>query len=462
MTMERSPAGPRIYVPVNMPDQGTQPTYAVLEFVGFSSPAPSSNAHLLHSSTSPTSVPPAMLYLPSTVPSTSRASPSSSFLPLPPNSPQPLPPPQAAVIPTVTTPQLHPIPRFLSENSTLLLPCSSSHNPQTRHQLVTARYELMNVASPPSSPSCNPAPSCASSSASRESFNEKTLHASIPPPFDNGSSMETAGAICIAASKPVVALSNSPADACPKKEDGLIQTQVSVSQSDRETVVHTHSSNFRDVVRQLTGASSNDRDLLPVTLPTRLANRMHNASIVQNPGGGAEAAPAAVGGTPMAVTGGLNGGTTREQLGLRRAPMKLHERRKSSMKNLEKVTTEFSFHGGGGVLGVAPESSPIANRSPVTPLASDFERFCSASTPTSQGSSGISSPICVMTSGALDADEVSRTAEQGNQTETSGRFFLQQRPSPTTRLPLSPLEKGPKPILLSLFPESPACSPRER
>lgn len=234
-----------------------------------------------------------------------------------------------------------------------------------------------------------------------------------------------------------------------------MQTQISVSQTDRETIVHTHSSNFRDVVRQLTGASSDDQDLLPVTLPARLANRVNNSNIVQNANVCAEVVAsggAGVGGVSANVNVSA-GSANKEQLGLRKAPLKLHERRKSSMKNLEKITA-YNFHG-------AAEVSPIMNPSPVTPLASDFERFCNASTPTSQGSSGLSSPIGLISKGKSAMEAVGRAGEL-NQQQESGCFFSLQRPPPSARPPPSPLEKPAPPTLLSLFPESPACSPRDR
>lgn len=211
-----------------------------------------------------------------------------------------------------------------------------------------------------------------------------------------------------------------------------MQTKISVSQTDRETIVHTHSSNFRDVVRQLTGASSDDQDLLPVTLPARLANRVNNTINSTNAAANAEVSSA-----NKAVS----------ELGLRKAPLKLHERRKSSMKNLEKLST--AFH------------APL-NPSPVTPLASDFERFCNASTPTSQGNSALNSPIALISKAKPNIEGgniiVDRRGDQQAMAVTQETSFYLQRP-PAARPPT--VEKT-SPTLLSLFPESPVCSPRDR
>ncbi|MCO5576130.1 hypothetical protein L7F22_029938 [Adiantum nelumboides] len=483
--MERS-TGPRIYVPISMPDHASQPTYAVLEFVGFSTPAPPSHPHLVHSPTSISSTAPTMLCLPpapSSSPSTTTASPPSSFFPL--HGIPPLPPHHTLI----SAPPLLPISNYPDANTLYLpspphlLPPPSHYHYQHQHHYVhgrpypSARLEVVNLDSPPSSPS-SLAPSSASS-ASRESSKEKHSHSSAPPITTHAaSSMGN-----VSAGKPMLCYNSSPSDASstlangssprpivnfsssgegglslpkPKfrssSEGDIMQTQISVSQTDRETIVHTHLSNFRDVVRQLTGASSDDQDLLPVTLPARLANRVNNANMMHNANGlgemSASGAGASGSGASIAPTG--NGGACKEQLGLRRAPLKLHERRKSTMKNLEKITNAYSFHG-------AKEVSPIMNPSPVTPLASDFERFCNASTPTSQGSSGVSSPIGVLAKGKSTLEAAGRAGSEHNQQQESGCFFSLQRP----RLPASPLEKPALPTLLSLFPESPACSPRD-
>lgn len=235
-------------------------------------------------------------------------------------------------------------------------------------------------------------------------------------------------------------------------EGEIMQTQISVSQTDRETIVHTHSSNFRDVVRQLTGASSDDQDLLPVTLPARLANRVNNSNIVQNVSISTEIVVSGAGtGVGAGASAGVCTGASKDQLGLRKAPLKLHERRKSSMKNLEKITTAYNHH-------AATELSPL-NPSPVTPLASDFERFCNASTPTSQGNSGLSSPINLISKGKSTM-EACNERRGGEHQQENGCFYM-QRPPASARPPPAPLEKA-SPTLLSLFPESPACSPRDR
>ncbi|KAH7330938.1 hypothetical protein KP509_20G008900 [Ceratopteris richardii] len=499
-----------------MADHASQPTYAVLEFVGFSSPAPS-GPHLLQPSPpfpapSPSSShSPAVLCLPSPVPSSSAFLPSNSanstFLPLSLTPPLPA---HTALVSSAPS-QLLSVPRFPVEAHTLFLPCSSAPSApsnlpsslpyvlqaqqQTPHlrSYATGGRDFVNLDSPPSSPSSTAAPSACS--VSRETCKESRSHR--PPSSGAGASSKplvcfnpSASDSCSALGngsnhRPQGALSNKLGDRggtpsatilrsssfSASKEEDKMQTQISVSQTDRETIVHTHSSNFRDVVRQLTGASSDDQNLLPVTLPARLANRMNN-SVVQSAvvsseagmvaapmapvsGGGPAALNSSGGGTMTLSSSGGVGGATKEQLGLRRAPLKLHERRKSSMKNLEKISTVYnSFHNGVGVA----EASPTMNPSPVTPLASDFERFCTASTPTSQGSSALSSPIGLMAMGNACSD--STDVEQGKGQEGGAKCFFVQCPSPVARPSPSAVEKPAPPTLLNLFPESSACSPR--
>lgn len=492
--MER--AGPRIYVPLALPDHGSaQPTYAVLEFVGFSSPAPSPSApHLLHPSSALPSPPPAMLCLP---PGPSSAAPPPFF----PISTHPVHPlisfPHNTLI---SAPSQFTHSHFPDHNS-LYLPSPPHLQAHQPCMLPSSRLDIVNLESPPSSPS-SLTPSSASS-VSRDSSKDKYPHSSahvanlmgatsvVSPTGLNkpmassfcSSPSDAASSIIRGTSRPVVpfrsssdgtlskSMVNFSSAECgasgiskpavsfngPACEEGEVTpTQISVSQTDRETIVHTHSSNFRDVVRQLTGASSDDQDLLPVTLPARLANRVNYEHIVRNGNINTEII-VPVGAGPCAGScggGGASTGASKDQLGLRRAPLKLHERRKSTMKNLEKVTTAFNFH-------AATELSPL-NPSPVTPLASDFERFCNASTPTSQGNSGLSSPINLISKGRSSLDQGSNERRVEHQQE-SGSFYM-QRPPPASARPLpllSPPEKV-SPTLLSLFPESPACSPRDQ
>lgn len=143
---------------------------------------------------------------------------------------------------------------------------------------------------------------------------------------------------------------------------------ISVSHTDRETIVHTHSSNFREVVHQLTGASGEDTDLLPITVPSRL--------------------PASRGGISNNSDGDdVNGCINKHEtvvktefagrvpdLGPRKpTTTKLFERRRSS-KTLERLSTSC-------------RDLPPLVPSPVTPLASDFEKICLPVTPTASPSS---------------------------------------------------------------------------
>lgn len=126
---------------------------------------------------------------------------------------------------------------------------------------------------------------------------------------------------------------------------------ISVSHTEKETIVYTDSSNFREVVHQLTGASADDVDLLPVTIPTRApASR----------GNGDDANRSASKQDPF-VTCDFTG--RQSEFGVHKpVPMKLFERRRSS-KTLERISTSC-------------RDLPALVPSPVTPLASDFERIC--------------------------------------------------------------------------------------
>lgn len=387
---------PRVYVPISLPDTSA-PAYAVLEFVGFSSPAPSSS--------------PAMLCLPPVV-SNASPSPNPSYVPsyLVQEGPLARSHRSASVLPVSVPPNLPIHPRFEThhDSSSQLVAWAAAAGggpPQFVHHQLD---------SPPLSPS---------TTVSIKGVSRDERKPEAPQ-------------IAMAKLAPVMASASSMAK---KAAQGNADMEgVSISQTERETIVHTSSSNFKDVVRQLTGASSDDQDLMPVTLPARLANRAATTSM----GGGEAAAMDSL--TVMRV----DTSKANAELGLRKAPLKLHERRKA-LRNLERLSTTRTSCGGRGEQQLS--SSPLSP-SPVTPLASDFERFCNATTPTASHSALMSSP-----SSPLNAEDSSHIAF-AHQHRVPSQAFSQNYQCASQ--PQPPPDKR-SPTLLSLFPESPLGSPRD-
>lgn len=402
-----------MYVPISLPDASV-PTYAVLEFMGFSTPAvvshPSSTPTIL--CLPPVSSPQAATGVggPSPSPIITSNSAQNNFItsnsahnsfilnPVDPLALHNRPPNFAPPHPLHLHPNFH-IRHQIDASSSAAAP----KNPQgLRLVWPNATPDIVHLDSNPSSPSAASKGGSSTNLSSDNSSEKKSF-------MVMGSQMKESSSGGVMASASVNPTAKN-------SDNGSIPPRISISQTERETIVHTHCSNFRDVVRQLTGASTDDQDLLPVTLPARLANRGNNE----------------VGFKREAKE---NGGTTRSvaELGLRKAPLKLHERRKT-MKNLEKLSTAYTE------LPLVP--------SPVTPLASDFEKYCTATTPTaSQGSTTISPSKSAGKDGFLrDQRAPSNVAEA----VAEHNYFVH-----------SPRPQKSSPTLLNLFPESPVCSPRD-
>lgn len=401
---------PRVYVPISLPDSSA-PAYAVLEFVGFSSPTalvpPSS---------------PAMLCLPPVV-SSSSPSLNPSYVPsyLVQEGPLARSHRSASVIPVSVPPNLPIHPRFEAhhDSSSQVVAwavAAAGGPPQFVHQLD----------SPPLSPSTTVSSKGVSSNA-KSRDERKPLSVEAPQ-------------IAMAKLAPVMASASSIAKKAAQGNADM--GGVSISQTERETIVHTSSSNFKDVVRQLTGASSDDQDLMPVTLPARLANRAATTGM----GGGEAAAMDSL--TVMRV----DTSKANAELGLRKAPLKLHERRKA-LRNLERLSTTGTSCGGRGEQQLS--SSPLSP-SPVTPLASDFERFCNATTPTASQSSH--SALMSSPRPPLNADDSSHIAF-AHQHRVPSQAFSQSYQCASQPQPPPPDKRSP--TLLNLFPESPLGSPRD-
>lgn len=149
-------------------------------------------------------------------------------------------------------------------------------------------------------------------------------------------------------------------------------------------------------MHQLTGATSGNKDLLPVTMPTRSTIRSSSACNDKDlsPGASPMRALAQFGGNHNQVNGKQEAFGVSTSLpitspklletGSMRRPIastttKLLERRKSN-KVLERLSTSC-------------RNLPPLVPSPVTPLASDFEKICLPGTPsTSEGSSTVVTP----------------------------------------------------------------------
>lgn len=380
--------GPRVYVPVSLPDSAV-PTYAVLEFLGFASPVVAQPGS------------PAVLCLPAS--SAGCGAPHTTVVRRADNSVDHV---VAGAVNTRSNPSFfpsHPLPVPPNYPITHHIGTDTlSRAPHGLHMVwPTAAPEVVQTVSPPLSPTA--VSKCGSTSNACRDSNEKKSLIKV-------SQVRKPSACGVMASSPIALQGKSVVGS--SESSGGVPPRISVSQSEKETIVHTHSSNFRDVVRQLTGASSGDQDLLPVTLPARMANRSNNEGTGKHETN--QKCEAAVPTRSVA------------DLGLRKAPLKLHERRKT-MRNLEKLSTAIK------------EIPPLVP-SPVTPLASDFEKFCTATTPT-----GTQGSACVSPGYAVEEDCVI-LEERGHALAEKSYYVRSPRPGPT---------------LLNLFPESPVCSPRD-
>ncbi|MCO5601808.1 hypothetical protein L7F22_055933 [Adiantum nelumboides] len=310
MEPSRVPASsPRVYMPITHPDS-PPPTYAVLQLVGYGDPSalnPHSSSHAM---------------------SVVRLSPSSSWLSRTAADPRAGSPVllSGASIPKSGMEEVNHLiaqDNISPECSSGSLQCSSTGKPLCSH---------------------NPSPrsSCVESSTCSSSIKGTDKKAVCVRPSlmkKSGSAGLNAGSLGI--------------KKCSKV--GSPGVTISVSHTEKETIVHTNRSNFREVVHQLTGASGNEGDLLPVTIPSGTRGNMDDVA------GGCLS-------KHDATSRGLDLGPRRSM------PIKLFERRRSS-KPLESISTGF-------------RDLPPLVPSPVTPLASDFEKICLPVTPVASPASG--------------------------------------------------------------------------
>lgn len=316
-------SSPRVYMPINHTDSPA-PAYAGLQLVGYSDPSPQSPnfAHVL---------------------TAARSSPSTNWGPGAAGDAR----------------EGNPLPAGLMD--------SMKANPAGNSGLYVGLPEAEGVSthSPDSSSAGNPSPQ----SSSTGNF----FCADNPSPRGSCMDSSTCSSLIKGFDKKAVSIKPSPmkktgvagpsAASVGMKKCSKVGSPISVSHTEKETIVHTHSSNFREVVHQLTGASRDDSDLLPVTIPSRApANR----------GNGDDSSRCLSKQDPF-VTCDFTGRSP--EFGLRKPmPTKLFERRRSS-KTLERISTSC-------------RDLPPLVPSPVTPLASDFERICLPVTP-------VASPISV-------------------------------------------------------------------
>lgn len=325
--MELPPSAPRVYVPITSPDSPV-PTYAVLQFLGFSSP---------------------------------------NLPPLPPQLPSPF--------------SLRPLQEFPPVSPSSRSSAAESSSENSRDSKEREKKDVKEK----------------EKDIEKEKDTEKERTALSIRPCTMKKSGVTGGIPCATSPK------SSPGNRAA--------VGISVSQTERETIVHTDSSNFREIVHQLTGASSEDKDLLPVTLPSRFVNRSGDGGFNMQEIN-----------MSKSEFGCSNLGSRAPDLGPRKSATKLLERRKS-MKNLERLTTNC-------------RDLPPLVPSPVTPLASDFEKICLPLTPTtSQGSATVHKKN--------DAIRPHQVISQDLAIPEQNFFLHSERPSKST------------PPLLHLFPESP-------
>ncbi|MCO5591651.1 hypothetical protein L7F22_045642 [Adiantum nelumboides] len=207
----------------------------------------------------------------------------------------------------------------------------------------------------------------------------------------------------------------------------------------KENVVHTTSSNFKDVVQKLTGACGKTEDKLPVTLPNRMASTASTTN--------ASSKSLATSKVFDALSVRMDASKALK----RSSSCKLLERRKGALfSKLEQIHNDEP---------VALEISTLTplSPSPITPLTSYFEKVCSAITPTPSPSSNISSSPSRQ---SLQEAELSSKPILVN--DCSSPSYIKDAKTITKQrcasLSLSQALCGPP--LLNLFPESPISSPQ--
>ncbi|KAH6557527.1 hypothetical protein KP509_1Z108800 [Ceratopteris richardii] len=145
---------------------------------------------------------------------------------------------------------------------------------------------------------------------------------------------------------------------------------VSVTYTDKDTIIHTSSVNFREVVHKLTGAGSSEKELMPVRSGSRSTSVTIHSENYSETDYNVAGAPQYL--SPLA---GIQSSCDKvEAVHLRKttvvATTKLLQRRKSN-KALEKLCT-------------SDRNKPTLVSSPVTPLASDFDKMNLPVTPTTE------------------------------------------------------------------------------
>ncbi|KAI5066673.1 hypothetical protein GOP47_0019297 [Adiantum capillus-veneris] len=239
--------------------------------------------------------------------------------------------------------------------------------------LLHPPLHLLPCSSPASTPPSPIPKRCASSAESSTSSSsdekDKKLTSIKPSPMKKSAS---AGGLSSSCLSPV---SRRNGKALP------LGPTISITHTDKDTIIHTHSSNFREVVHQLTGATSGDKGLMPVTLPARNIASSNRSGVGNDKDFTAPAAAVPLAASPRTM---IQSGGDRIEAAIVRKPLcnpttKLLERRKSN-KVLERLSTSC-------------RNLPPLVPSPVTPLASDFEKISLPVTPTT--SEGSLTPVVV-------------------------------------------------------------------
>ncbi|KAH7294754.1 hypothetical protein KP509_27G016900 [Ceratopteris richardii] len=296
-------------------------------------------------------------------------------------------PPAAATTaaPRVYVPISHPDSPVPTYAVLQLLGISSPPDPSQASPLlpqVSAAMHLLPCSSPISSPSSRgPAKLCASSAESSNSSSsdekERKLTAIKPSPMKKTGSSSALVNSCL-----------SPASRRNGKAFPHGPT-ISITHTDKDTVIHTNSSNFREVVHRLTGAGSGDKGLSPLTTPSRTTTiTIHSRayadkdSLAASPMSRSSSSPLSpsvinqscedkIEKMDMAIQSGDKMDTNSVRKVALANPTKLLERRKSN-KVLERLSTSC-------------RNIPVLVPSPVTPLASDFDKIHLHVTPSSEG-----------------------------------------------------------------------------
>ncbi|KAI5057833.1 hypothetical protein GOP47_0027848 [Adiantum capillus-veneris] len=314
--MEPSPvaaSSPRVYVPITHPDS---PTFAVLQLVGYSDPSPPNLQHAM----------PVV-----------RTSPSSNWLS------------RTAGDSSVESPIILTGAAMEASKAGMVEAAAEGDNQSAMPDNISPECSSAENPSPQGSStgkflccdSPSPRGSCVDSSTCSSSYKGLDKKAVCIKP----SLMKKSGSVGVSTGSMGV-----------KKCSKVVPAGVTicVSHTEKETIVHTDSSNFREIVHQLTGASGNEGDLLPVTIPSRTRGNVDDAAGC------------------LSKHDVTNRG---HDLGPRRSmPTKLFERRRSS-KTLERISTGC-------------RDLPPLVPSPITPLASDFEKICLPGTPIVSPASG--------------------------------------------------------------------------